>query len=86
LDKASRDPVQRANPDLTSWTSRIRPESCPRRVFRAVSIANSPALRELWSGLTRTNSRVSRRVVGALVVGIATVGAFARAGVVAFWA
>jgi len=52
-------------------------------------MANGPALREMWSGLTRTKSRVSGRVVGALVaevLGVATVGAFGGAGVAAFWA
>jgi hypothetical protein len=81
--------VHRANPDLTSWTSWRRVESCPIRVFRAVRMANGPALREMWSGLTQTKSRVSGRVVGALVtraLGVATVGAFGGAGVAAFWA
>ena len=57
------------------------------RVFKAVRMANGPALREMWSGLTRTKSRVSGRVVGALVagvLGVATVGAFGGAGVAAF--
>jgi len=52
-------------------------------------MANDPALWETWSGLTRTKSRVSGRVVGALVagvLGVATVGALEGAGVAAFWA
>src|SRR5438045_7344892 len=66
LVKASRELVQRVNPDLTACTSCRSEESCPRRFLRAVRTANGPALREMWSGSTRTKSRVSGWVGGAL--------------------
>src|SRR5438045_1074069 len=69
LVKASREPVQRANPDLTACTSRRSEESCPRRFLRAVRTANRPALQEMWSGSTCTKSRVSGRVGGCALAG-----------------
>ena len=47
LVKASREPVHRANPDLTACTSHRSKESCPKRFLRAIRIANRLALWEI---------------------------------------
>jgi hypothetical protein len=59
--RASIEPVQRAYPELTVWTSRSSFASGPRVLRRAVRTANGLVLRAAWSWPIRRKSLVSER-------------------------
>jgi hypothetical protein len=79
--RASIEPVQRAYPELTIWTSRSSFASVPRVLRRAVRTANGPVSRAILSGPIRRKSLVSERGWGVgLRTGVLFVGAVTGSG------